>query len=234
MQKLATNQCRRIGLLLSLLTLPLFLISCGGSQADPVFNITGTWYIFHTTTGTPGQLGPDLFTFSQSDNNLSGTTSQSRPLSGTVSALNLNFSWLGSDGTGFTYTGTISADGNTMSGTWSSSNGQSGTWHAILNIAPSANVAGNWNIFHTITGTPGEQGPDLFAFTQPGNNISGTTSQGQSVTGIISGLSIILSWTGSDGTTNTYTGTVSGGNTMSGTWSGTNGQSGTWRAAKAS
>ncbi len=231
MRKLAVYRSWGAGLLFLFLTSTLFLTGCGGSQAEPVFNITGGWNIFYTTTGTAGEQGPGLFNFSQTDNNLSGTTPQGQALSGSVSSLSVSFSWTGSDGAFYTYTGTISADGNTMSGTWSNSKGASGSWSAMINIASSVNVTGNWNVFHT-TGTAGEQGPDLFTFSQSGNSVSGTAPQGQAVTGVVSGLNILFSWTGSDGVSNTYVGAVSGGNSMTGTWSATSGQSGTWRATK--
>lgn len=102
-------------------------------------------------------------------------------------------------------------------------------------MSPKVNIAGSWNIYKTATGASGEQGPDLFTFTQSGNGISGTTAQGQQITGTIASLSITFSWVGSDGDTYIYTGAVSSdGATMSGTWISVNGQSGTWRATKSS
>ena len=131
MQKFATSKWLKVCLLFFMVTSLLFLIGCGGSsQAPPVWNITGSWYTYYATTGTPGEQGPDIFTFTQSENSLSGTTSQGPQITGTVSGLNINFSWVGSDGVTYTSTGTVSADGATMSGTWASSNGQSGTWRA--------------------------------------------------------------------------------------------------------
>jgi hypothetical protein len=235
MQKLATSKWLKVCLLFFVVTLFLFLGGCGSSKPLPVWNITGSWYTYYATTGTPGEQGPNLFTFTQTEDSLSGTTSQNQQITGTVSGLDITFSWVGSDGATNTSTGKVSADGATMSGTWTSSKGQSGTWHAIPNTSPKVNIAGNWNTYQTTTGTPGEQGPDLFTFTQSGNGLSGTTSQGQQITGTISGLSITFFWTGSDGATYTSTGTVSAdGVTMSGTWTGSNGQSGTWRATKIS
>lgn len=232
MKKFTKGKWLKVCFLFFVVTLPLFLVSCGTSQSEPTFNITGSWFLFHTTTGTAGQQGPDLFTFTTTDNNISGTTSQSQLITGTVSDVNVNFSWTGSDGATNNYTGTVSTLGATftMSGTWTSTNGHSGTWNAIKEVAPTGNITGNWNIV-TMGGTSGQQG--LFVFTQSGNGIAGTTSQGLPITGIISSLTITFSWTGSDGATNIYTGTVSAnGTTMSGTWTNTNGQSATWSATK--
>jgi hypothetical protein len=233
MQKRGTGKWLK-GCLLSLaVTLPLIFGGCGGNQAEPAWNVTGGWYIYHDTAGVPGEQGPDLFSFTQANNKLSGTTPQGQQITGTVSGVDISFSWTGSDGASCSYSGSISGDGATMSGTWTSSNGQSGTWHAIVNAAPAVNVTGNWNIYHTTTGAPGEAGPDILAFAQTNNNLSGTTPQGQQVTGTVSSLSITFSWTGSDGATYTYTGSASA-TAMSGSWTSTSGQSGTWRATKSS
>ena len=235
MQKLDRSKCLKVYLLFFMVTLPLFFSGCGESKPLPVWNITGSWFTYYATTGTPGEQGPNLFTFTQTENSLSGTTSLNQQITGNVSGLSITFSWVGSDGATNTSGGTLSADGYTMSGTWTSSNGKSGTWHAITNTPPKVNIAGNWNTYQTTTGAPGEQGPNLFTFTQSGNGISGTTSQGQQITGTIGSLSITFSWVGSNGDTYIYTGTVSAdGTTMSGTWTSVNGQSGTWRATKSS
>jgi hypothetical protein len=236
MQKQATSDWLKVCLLLCVITLPLFLGGCGGSTSEAPYNTSGSWFIYHTTASTAGEQGPDLFTWSQTDsnsNNLSGTTSQSQALTGNVSGLNISFSWIGSDAATYNYTGVISADGFTISGTWTDTSGHSGTWHAIFSASPSVNISGSWNIIVTTVGTSGQQGPYLFTFTQSGNGVSGTTSQGQQLIGTVSILYSTLSWAGSDGATNVYTGTINAaGTTMSGTWTSTNGQSGTWSATK--
>jgi hypothetical protein len=120
-----------------------------------------------------------------------------------------------------------------MAGTWTGSNGQSGTWHAIIRLTPSVNITGNWQIIYATNGISGEQGPNNFTFSQSGNGISGTTSQGQQIIGCVSHLTITFSWAGGDGATYIYTGSVNvDGKTMSGTWINTNGQSGTWSATR--
>ena len=237
MQKQATSDWFKVCMLFCVIGLAFFLGGCGGSStSENPFNTTGSWFIYHTTAGTAGEQGPDLFTFVQTDasnNNLTGNTSQSQLITGNVSGLNISFSWIGSDSATYNYTGAISADGFTMSGTWTNTSGHSGTWHAIVSASPSANISGSWNIILTTAGTGGQQGPYLFTFTQSGNGVSGTTSQGQQLIGTVSILHITFSWTGIDGATNVYTGTINAaGTTMSGTWTSTNGQSGTWSATK--
>ena len=235
MQEVITGKWLKVSSLFSVAALLLLISGCGGSsQSEPVFNISGSWFLYHTTAGTPGEQGPDLFTFTQTDNSLSGTTSLNQQITGSVSDVNVTFSWTGSDGAANNYSGTVSSNG-TMSGTWTSSKGKSGTWHAIINTAPSANITGNWNIFHTTAGTPGEQGPDLFTFVQSGNGLTGTTPLNQQIIGSVSSLTVTFSWAGSDGATNVYTGAiVADGMSMSGTWMSTGGQSGTWRSTKSS
>jgi len=94
------------------------------------------------------------------------------------------------------------------------------------------NTSGSWFFYNTTAGTAGESGPNLFTLAQSdasSNNLTGTTSQGQGITGNVSGLSISFSWVGSDSATYNYTGTISSdGFTMAGTWTNTINQSGTW------
>ena len=236
MHTCTTRNWAKVFLLLFIIPVHLLLVSCGGGTSEAPFNTTGSWFIYHITVGTAGEQGPDLFAFTQTDasnNNLTGTTSQSQTLTGKVSGLNISFFWVGSDSATYSYTGVIAADGFTMSGTWTSTNGKSGTWHAIFSSSPSVNISGSWDIVFTTAGTTGQQGPFLFTFTQSGNGISGTTSQGQQLIGTVSTFHITFSWAGSDGATNVYTGTLNAsGTAMSGTWTSTNGQSGTWSATK--
>jgi hypothetical protein len=234
MQKLTISKWSEFCLLFSAVTLIMFLSGCGGkSQTEPAWNIAGSWYTYYVTTGTPGEQGPNVFTFTTNENTLSGTTYLNQWITGTVSGSNVNFSWTESDGATNTSTGTIGANGTTMSGTWTDTNNQSGIWSAIIDTSPEVNIAGNWNIYQATAGAAGEQGPDLFTFSQSGNGISGTTAQGEQITGTIGGLSITFFWVGNDGTTNTLTGTVNAdGTALSGTWASTNGQSGTWHATK--
>lgn len=96
-------------------------------------------------------------------------------------------------------------------------------------------VSGNWKVYHTNAGEPGEEGPDLITITQSGTSFSFTFDfeDGTSVTGMgsINGSEFSASWK-EDGSTVTLTGTVTG-DTMSGTFAGTDGGSGTWRAERA-
>lgn len=230
MKKLVSNRLLKSSL--PVLLIILAVAGCGGGSY-PIFNITGTWFLFHTTTGTAGEQGPDLFTFTTSKNTVAGTTPGNQVISGDVNVLNVEFSWIGSDNATNSYSGVVGSDGATMTGTWSDNSGKSGTWTAFYNMAPTLSIAGNWNIFHTTTGTAGELGPDSFAMSQTGSVVSGTTQDSLAITGTVTTLKVNLFWTGKDGAVYTYTGLVTAdGVSMSGTWTNNSGQSGTWRAAK--
>jgi len=238
-----TKCCWLKYLLLGIITSSLFLGGCGGSsQSSPPFNTSGNWFIYNTTVGAAGAAGPNVFTFTQTDasnNNLTGITSQSQPITGNVSGLNISFSWVGSNSATYSYSGTISSNGFTMSGTWTNTVNQQGLWQGIVDVAALVNIsdgatAGNWNITLTTAGTAGTQGPFPSTFSQSGNGISGST-QGQPLTGTVASYSIIFNWTDSGGITHLYTGSInSAGISMSGTWTSTSGQSGTWSATKTS
>lgn len=157
MQKPVASTLLNVCVSIIIVTLSLFLGGCGGAKSEPLFNITGSWYVFHTTNGASGEQEPDLFAFTQTENSLSGTTPLNQLITGNVSNTDITFSWAGSDGTVYTYTGTVN-DNGTMAGTWTGSNGQSGTWHAIISLPPSVNITGNWQITYATNGTPGEQG----------------------------------------------------------------------------
>lgn len=230
MKKSASVVLLRICLVVLGVSTVIFLSGCGNSKPDALWNIAGGWYVYHDTAGTSGEQGPDLFTFSQSDNDLTGTTGQGETFTGSITGTDVDFLWTSSDQTSYTYTGTV-GDG-IMSGTWNSGDSQSGTWRAVIDLVPVVNVQGSWNVFTTATGST-EQGPDVFSLQQSGNSISGTASAGEAITGNIGSLYVILTWTSSGGTTYIYTGTVSAdGSTITGTWTSPGGQSGSWRATK--
>jgi hypothetical protein len=234
MKILEARKFSRVCCLFLVIVLAMFLGGCGSSQSSPEWNISGVWSTFYATAGTPGQQGPNPFTFSTSENTVTGTTSQGQPIAGSITGLDLSFSFVDSDGATSTSNGTVSAaDGSTMSGTWTKSNGQSGTWYAVINLPPLVSAEGNWNVFQATSGVAGEQGPDVFAFTQSGYGIAGETPQGQQITGAIGRLDIIFFWVDGDEVTHTFIGVITADGTgMSGTWSDTSGKSGTWRAAK--
>ena len=234
MQRFEKRNLLKARYLLFLIAVSVFIGGCGGSsQNSPEWNITGTWSTFYATNGTPGEQGPKPFTFTTAENTVGGTTSQGQTITGSIEGVDINFSFVGSDGFVNKSKGTVGADGCTMSGTWTSANGQSGTWHAVINLTPQVNIAGNWGVFQTTSGVAGEQGPDVFAFTQSGYGIAGTTSDGKSITGAIGRLDITFFWVDSDEVTHTFTGIITAdGKSMSGTWTNTSGKSGTWRAVK--
>lgn len=238
MQKFTISKWLKVFWVLIVLTFPLFFGGCGtGNNSLPIFNVAGQWNIFTSTAGTAGVQGPNLFTFTTSENDLSGITSGGQQLSGNVTQLSISFSWTLTDGTIFTYTGNISAsDGATMLGTWTSNKGQSGTWAGVItNPSSGVNVTGTWDTFTTDLSKAGstEQGPFSITLTQPTNTFSGISADGQQIAGAISRFDIVFLEAVSDGSTKTFIGVVtSGGTGMSGTWTSTNGSSGVWRAVK--
>lgn len=219
----------------------LFIGGCGG-KTDPTFNIAGSWYIFHTTDVAKGEQGPDLFAFAQTDNDLTGTAPTGESITGSVSGLDVSFSWTTSvGGTNVTknYSGEVSTDGTTISGTWSDSSNNRGTWNAIIKLNPLGNIQGVWNLTEPAGGVGGVQG---FSFiqAQSGNDLAGSqTAQGdvEAITGIVTNPDIMFFWLGSDGTLYMFTGILNNVNNgvaseMSGTWTATNGQSGSWSATR--
>jgi len=98
----------------------------GSIDVAPSVTIPGSWVI--TTSGSQGTIAA---TFTQSGNGITITTQQGQQSPpGTISYLNLVFFALGSDGATYTYTGTVNSSADSMSGTWTNTNGQSGTWSA--------------------------------------------------------------------------------------------------------
>jgi len=237
-ERLASRKWLKVCMLL--IVASMFVSACGSNKTPPVWNISGGWFMFIATKGKSGEEGPNLFTFTSTQNKITGVTDQNLSITGEITGSDISFSWVRSDGVNNAYTGTVGADGSTMSGTWAGSNGQSGTWHAVISLVPQVNIAGNFNVFQSIAGSTGEQGLGVFAFTQTLNDatktaskIIGTTPDGRQITGAIGRLDITFFWIDSDGVTHTFTGIITAdGATMSGTWSDTSGKSGTWRATK--
>lgn len=212
----------------------LFIFGGCGGKTEPTFNISGGWYVFQTTDGTAGKEGLGLFSFSQSDNDLSGSVATTGySITGSVSGLDVSFSWTDAvTGAKIYYDGTVSTDGTTMSGNWSDTNGQLGTWNAIIQLTPVGDIQGDWNLSAPVAGVQG------FTFVQSTNDLTGSvTSEGDQVTGSLSNPDIFFFWTGSDGVTTSFIGTI---NTvsdgiaysMSGSWSDSAGGSGSWSATK--
>lgn len=238
MRECSMRKCLRNALLC--LVLALVINSCATSN-EPLFNLNGSsFYVFHSVNGTTGVLGPDLFLFNQSSNEISGTTPDGLAFAGTVTGLNISWSWVGSDSFTYTYSGTLSADGNTMSGIWSNTNAQTGKFNAIIQVAPPVNISGKWNVFQTPAGAP-QEGPNLYVFTQSGYTLTGTTQLDIPILGNIGAEDVLFYWTGSDEVTYFYTGIITSNPSsptvvsgISGTYSGSNGQVGTWTATPTS
>lgn len=250
MQKLATSKWLKVCLFVFVVTLPLFLGGCGTGSTAPL-NISGTWFVYNATNGTPpsGPQGPDNFVLSQDTNgNLTGTALQGLALTGgSVSGLNISFTFtetINNAPVSYTYSGTIgitSTDGTTMHGTWSNSSSESGIWSAVFDNVNTAvaNIPTSWTISNGTPTTTGETGP--YTFIQSGTLITGgTTPGGQTdITGTVDsegsqnapvGSSIIFCYIDSAGSIYIYTGIISSGTAMSGIWVSTNGETDTWTA----
>jgi len=217
----------------------------------PQVNISGAWSVFHTAQGGTEQR-PGLILFSQTVNSISVTLidegGTAKTGSGTVSGNDIQFSFSGSNNCDNTVTisliGTISVDGNTLNGTYttpgSGNCGEAGTWRATRAQPPASDITGSWSAFHTQQGGT-EQGPDCVTFAQVGSFL--TLSGMLNGFGILSGSSTQVIFVVNDPTCRTVThlvGTLApNGNSVSGTYDavsncGTSVGSGTWRAVKGS
>ena len=244
--------------------LPVLLSGCSGKEL-PSFNITGQWYFYfeaNDASGTPlgVLLGPAVFAFTQSTNDLTGTTppvvennNTNYALTGSVTGVDVAFQWTEVDGTLDIVTGTVFIDG-TMSGIWTRSNSttgskQTGTWNAIVFVGPLIDLSNTtWNSASAIYGGSGGQLPGVFAFNQTTlnpttnilNDMTGTVYLGSQANpvyqtplkGSITSLTLLFFWTGPEGALYTFKATVSGGTTMNGTWTNDRGQAGNWIATK--
>ena len=113
-----------------------FLSGCGGggtSGGPSTVDISDTWIGDHTDANgikvqfsfAPTQTGDTITGLI----NWSDSSSTTSTFTGTISGLDITLSWTQAGST-INLAGTVSADGTTMSGTWSSSDGTSGTWQA--------------------------------------------------------------------------------------------------------
>jgi hypothetical protein len=112
----------------------------GSAQTGAQTDITGTW----NCCGTGG-AAPETLIFTSGSGSLGGTA---KLPSGTVFAtiggsitgnsVNIVVTYKNSFDPGYfaTFKGTVSTDGQSMSGTWKSNQGQSGTWRATRAVAP--------------------------------------------------------------------------------------------------
>jgi len=209
MKKFITVQSVYFFLILFTATVPLFLGGCGGGgTATPLANITGTWTL-STSTGN--------FTFTQINNTISGETPLGQTITGSMSGLNIQFSWVDSTGATHSYTGVVSPDGTSMSGTYTIGSGAAAPWTGTLTTF---NITGTWTL-STQVGS--------WMFTQIGTTLSGQTPSALQITGTIIGLNISFSFTDSSGNTDTYTGTVSSdGTSISGTYTIGSGAAAPW------
>lgn len=223
-------------------------------------DVTGAWSLFHTqqTPQVHSEEGPDFFNFIQSGNSVTFSFIDDggnlKTGNGSVDGNNIQLNFVNTDDCNnpstIALTGTISQDGNTMTGTYSrpgtSGNcaaGETGTWHVTKALTPAFNISGNWTGFRTPQGGT-ESDPACFTFTQAGSYL---TFSGDIIgSGILSSDNIQLQFAeffgGGETSTckvlNHLTGTVaSNGSSASGTFTTSNDCGippigGTWRAEK--
>ncbi len=108
--------------------------------------------------------------------------------------------------------------------------GCGGTFRSFPN---EGDVSGNWTLFLASSGTS-SIGPKVMTLAQTDKNIVGTTADGATITGTVSGNDVVLTLHNAGGSTTTLAGTAGGDwKTMSGTYTSTGSDgSGTWSATK--
>ncbi len=114
----------------------LSLVDCGGSfRSFPgEGDVSGSWNLVLTPSGASA-LAAKLCTFDQTDHNISGTTSDSGTVTGSVSGKDIDLTLNNADGTTTTLTGTVSDNWKEMSGTYTSTGSDgSGDWSATKNV----------------------------------------------------------------------------------------------------
>lgn len=139
MTKCVTNNCPKAFLLcFFVVTLSLSLCGCGGTfrSFPDEGDASGKWNLFLTPSNA-STLASTICTLTQTDNNISGTTSDSAAITGTVSGNNISLTLANANGTTTTLAGTVDPDWKTMSGTYTSTGSDgSGTWSATKNTPP--------------------------------------------------------------------------------------------------
>lgn len=182
------------------------LLSCSGGGGDggtslqtPSTDLSGTWSVQETVNGNcQGSTYPEIKTYTaiatQSGNDFTFTdTSDNTTKSGTISGSAISIKESTPSGSGTLtgdFSGAVSSDGNTFSGsgtwTWASSsyscNGTSDVSATRSSSASAAiNVAGTWNGTWNSTSPP-LSGGFTAVVSQSGSTLGGTIS----VTGIVS------------------------------------------------
>ena len=196
---------------------------CWGPGAE----ISGLWYGSHYSH-TTGQTNYVTYDFVQTDNDLSGaytnnTSGGGYPIDGTVNCNTVDI--ILTDGV-YTWAGTGTVSGNTISGTFTSSSGQDGEF----TIARDMDLTGTWIGTHH-SNTTGETHDVSYQIEQAGGDLSGqytniTTGGGYPIDGTVAGLDVEIILT-DGGYTWTGNGTVSEDReTISGTFTSSSGQEG--------
>lgn len=122
----------------ALCTLPTIVCALLAPAGATAATVTGTW----SCCGSGG-ASAQTWTIAESAGSLSGTASESTPfapISGSISGTSVTIvtgPYTTDPGYTATFVGTIAANGETMSGTWSSNAKQEGTWTATRTSSPS-------------------------------------------------------------------------------------------------
>lgn len=225
----------------------------------PQADITGAWALTHieVTPVAGPEEGPEFIKISQTGNSITfiqvdddGTVKQGN---GSIDGNSVQFSFSDTDKCNnpstVVLTGTLSGDGNTMSGTYSNGGtgncAETGDWRATKAQPPAFDISGPWSGFRTPQGGS-ESGPSCFTFAQTGSFLTFTGDVTGS--GILSSNNIQVKFADFFGGGNTpickvinhLTGTVGAdGSSASGTYTTSNDcpagiffPGGTWRAQK--
>ena len=121
-------------LLLTCVVLATAFAALGTASASAAPTVTGTW----SCCGAGG-AGAQTWTITESNGSLSGSGPGIGPINGSVSGTSVTIvtgPYTDDPGYEATFVGTISADGETMSGTWKSNANQEGTWTATRTSGP--------------------------------------------------------------------------------------------------
>jgi len=131
-------------------------------------NVTGTWRVtFNCTTGPCMQpTATDTITFSQApgSSTVTGQDSDGHPVHGTLTGSSLTVTGDGVLGFDVTVKATVSADGRSLSGTFTDTKGTSGTATATLESAPATPVLGQSVASSTVSGQVEVEQPGTHRF----------------------------------------------------------------------
>lgn len=190
--------------------LVIALSGCGGSDDTANMSLTGIWDVTDVTS-----KGNMSWTLSQSGNDVTGSASLGVSISGTVSGNLVTFT-LTIVGHTIMFSGSLSDDGNSISGTWVSDTNAVGVFSGLRRgTGAGVDMAGTW-----LSEDLSTSASLSMQVTQNGNTLAGTTqgNPGSTLAGTITGSEVSFITT-IGGNTITWTGYLSvDGNTVTGHW----------------